>query len=77
MQQALERVVALCQAGFASYDPSNYVEIEQIMLPYAGADEADKIMRLAKAGPTLSSKRFAYPHIEAIAREAMDAPSQA
>jgi hypothetical protein len=70
--ESLQRIVDLCSTGFQSYDRSQYVEIERIADELGGDDpEIVKIKRLAGAGPTLSSPRFAYPHIEDAAREAL------
>ena len=61
-----QEVIAICQKSYRDGDRAGYLRIEEILQGVEG-EEAARIRRLAKAGPTLSSPRFAYPHIEEIA----------
>jgi len=72
LAEALERVDRLCDLGFASDDPAHYATIRRELEPHRETEGVDKMMRLAEAGPTLGSKRFAYPHIQSDAKDMLD-----
>lgn len=56
-----------CDLGFASYDDSYYGKIIEL-LKDDDTVEGKKVKTLAEAGYTLSSPRFAYPHIQDLVR---------
>ena len=64
MRDALERVVRFCQSGFAQNNPAYYVDIDAALADVEQTEDVQTMRRLAQGGPSLTSKRFAYPHIE-------------
>ena len=71
--QIFQVVIDLCEAGFQAYSRANYDKIVSALSPLEPSDRVNKMRRLAEAGHTLSSPRFAYPHIEGEARAALEA----
>lgn len=64
-------VIRYCQAGFQGYDRGYYPMIAQLLKQATPGPLVDKMLRFAETGPELVSPRFAYPHIEGIAKEAL------
>jgi hypothetical protein len=56
-------IKSLCDQGYATSDPSYYAKIDAILSAEPQTEQILSLRRLCEAGPTLSSKRFAYPHI--------------
>lgn len=53
----------LCALGYQTADADYYGKIDELLATCAQTEEVQGLRRLAVAGPTLSSKRFAFPHI--------------
>lgn len=60
----LHQAIGLCRDGYASGSPDNYARIDELLATLPQGDAITACRRLAQGGPDLSSKRFAYPHIE-------------
>lgn len=71
--ETLKRVIAICNQGFASHDPQYYDRIDDLLSTLDQSRAIQKMRRFAQVGPTLSSKRFAYPHIADTASEVISA----
>ena len=69
MENALRQVDDLCDLGFQYRDSGYYQRIIDVLTPHEEHGEVADIIRLAGAGQTLFSPRFAYPHIQDIARD--------
>lgn len=68
MQTVLNRIVELCETGFDTRNRSLYVVIERTVDEIkSDHPKLLEIKRLASAGPTLVSDRFAFPHIRSAA----------
>lgn len=70
--QTLERVVSLCKSGFGSNLRGQYTRIIEAVTPFAEMNPNSpwtKMKALAESGPSLTSSKFAYPHIEDLATE--------
>lgn len=64
----LHEVVGLCDAAFVTHDGTVYARIERKLEGAPECAEVHDIRALCRAGPTLLSARFAYPHIASTAR---------
>jgi hypothetical protein len=60
----IEEAKRLCDLGFAQYTDRFYPRIEELLAQVEQTDKVANARRLCAAGPTLSSPRFAYPHIQ-------------
>ena len=69
MENAITKALELCKLGYALYDSKYYAEIETLLSSVPSTPGIEKAIRLAQAGVTLSSPRFAYPHIESALRD--------
>lgn len=54
----------LCDVGFNSYDQKYYSKIDELLSGVEQTPSVQRARRLCAAGPTLSSPKFAYPHIK-------------
>jgi hypothetical protein len=69
-QQIINDVLRECDACFHGYDDTGYGRITEMLSEIQEPDErVIKALKLAEAGPTLSSPRFAYPHIKSALTE--------
>jgi len=62
--EKIARARELCQLGFNTHSAEYYEQIDKILSEVVQTEAIQKARRLCAAGPTLSSPRFAYPHIE-------------
>lgn len=62
-------VAALCRDGWRANDRSHYAHIGERLATLEQTEEVSALSRLAAGGDSLSSPRFAYPHIEERAEE--------
>jgi hypothetical protein len=64
-EKLIEDVIQECDSSFRNYDVTGYNRIILTLSDVKNKTKAvDNAIRLAKCGPTLSSPRFAYPHIK-------------
>jgi hypothetical protein len=64
-QQIIARAIRECETGFSAHSRDGYERITELLSSLsAPTAQTEKAARLAEAGPTLSSPRFAYPHIK-------------
>lgn len=60
----LRQAIGLCQQGYDEGTADNYARIDELLATMPQGDVVTACRRLAQGGPDLSSKRFAYPHIQ-------------
>jgi hypothetical protein len=69
-KEIIRDVVRECESCFDRHDVTGYARITEMLSRIEDPDESVvKALRLADGGPTLSSPRFAYPHIKSILTE--------
>lgn len=68
LRNELYAITDICDAAFATNDRSAYARIEQKLEALETCPEVEEMRGLCKAGPTLASARFGYPHIADAAR---------
>lgn len=68
LRNELYAITDICNAAFAAHDRSAYARIERKLEALETCPEVEEMRGLCKAGPTLVSARFGYPHIADAAR---------
>lgn len=61
-------ILRWCERGFQEYDARYYDSIDGALADAEQTEQVVRIRRMAQAGKTLASPRFAYPHIAALVR---------
>lgn len=67
--EKLVRIRTLAQNGYVAHNPVLYYDEIIGVLKNVTDPRAEEIRRLAESSETLSSKKFAHPHIEERAAE--------
>lgn len=65
-------VADLCRRGWAANDRGEYARIRERLATLEQTEKVAALGRLASGGDSLSSARFAYPHIQERAEELAD-----
>ncbi|MBO9428224.1 hypothetical protein [Sulfitobacter sp. R18_1] len=69
-QEIIQSIVQECDHSFAANDVTGYARVKEMLSELKEqTPETEKALRLAEAGPELSSDRFAYPHIKSALTE--------
>jgi hypothetical protein len=68
-KEAIAECLALCDKGFETHDRSLYGDIDKLLSQCEQTERVVRARKLCEAGPTLSSPRFAYPHIQSALRK--------